>query len=337
MKKVSVVILNWNGELLLREFLPSVVANTNQELADIIVADNGSSDNSITILESEFPEVGIIKLEENLGFAEGYNRALKHINTEYSILLNSDVAVTPHWIEPLIGYMDNHPQTAACQPKIRSFRHPEYFEHAGACGGYIDHLGYPFCRGRLFHHLEKDNKQHDSITPIFWATGACLFVRTKTFYEVGGLDATFFAHMEEIDLCWRLKSRGYELVCIPQSTVFHLGAATLSNESPHKTYLNFRNNLFMLYKNLPERDLHRVMTTRLILDSAAFFSTLLSGKTENAKAIFKAVRSFYQNKSLYTEKRKENLALSKCTQFSEMYSGSIIFDFFVKRKKQITL
>ncbi len=335
MKKVSVVILNWNGELLLREFLPSVIANTNKDLVDVVVADNGSSDNSIYILESEFPEVGIIKLGQNYGFAEGYNCALKHIKTEYSVLLNSDVAVTPNWIEPLLEYMEANPQTAACQPKIRSYRHPDFFEHAGACGGFIDHFGYPFCRGRLFHHLEKDHHQYDTVIPIFWATGACLFVRTQTYYEVGGLDSTFFAHMEEIDLCWRLKSRGYQLVCIPQSTVYHLGAATLSQENPHKTFLNFRNNLFMLYKNLPEKDLHRILTIRLLLDTAAFFTTLLSGKIENAKAIFKAVRSFYQNRILYTDKRKENLALSKCSVFAEMYNGSIVFDLFFKRKKQI--
>lgn len=336
MKKVSVVILNWNGASLLREFLPSVIANTDSNLADVIVADNGSTDNSIAVLESEFPQVGIIRLNENLGFAEGYNQALKGIQTEYSILLNSDVQVTPNWIEPIVTYMDAHPQAAACQPKIRSYRNPEYFEHAGACGGFIDRLGYPFCRGRLFQILEKDTRQYDSIIPIFWATGACLFIRTKLFYEVGGLDGDFFAHMEEIDLCWRLKSRGYELYCIPQSTVFHLGAATLSTESPRKTYLNFRNNLLMLYKNLPQKELNRTLLIRFFLDMSALLVTLASGKTGNAGAIWKAVTSFYRDKEQFATKRKENQILSLRSSFPEMYTGSIVYDLYIKKKRNIS-
>jgi Predicted glycosyltransferases len=337
MKKVSVVILNWNGAALLREFLPSVIAHTNSELADVIVADNGSTDDSIDVLKAEFPEVGIIQMVQNLGFAEGYNQALREVKTEYSVLLNSDVQVTPGWIEPVVSFMDAHPQTAACQPKVRSYRNPEYFEHAGACGGFIDHLGYPFCRGRLFHILEKDNQQHDTIVPIFWATGACLFIRTKLFYEVGGLDGDFFAHMEEIDLCWRLKSRGYDLYCIPQSTVFHLGAATLSTESPRKTYLNFRNNLLMLYKNLPAKELNKVLFIRFFLDSLAFFVTLIGGKTGNAIAIWKAVTSFYKDKKQFAAKRNENLKLAVRTSFPEIYTGSIVCDFYIKKKPTISL
>lgn len=337
MKKLSVVILNWNGASLLREFLPSVIANTDSKLADIVVADNGSTDDSILVLEAEFPQVRIIRLDQNWGFAEGYNKALKEIQTEYSVLLNSDVKVSPNWIEPVIDFMDTHPQAAACQPKIRAYRNPEYFEHAGACGGFIDFLGYPFCRGRLFNHLEKDNQQYDTTIPIFWATGACLFIRTKLFYEVGGLDGDFFAHMEEIDLCWRLKARGFDIYCIPQSTVFHLGAATLSTESPRKTYLNFRNNLLMLYKNLPSRDLNKVLFLRLLLDALAFIVTLLSGKTGNALAIYKAVSSFYRDKKLFTGKRIENQKFAINSSFPEMHTESIVCDFYIKKKRKILL
>lgn len=337
MKKVSVVILNWNGTALLREFLPSVISHTDSELADIIVADNGSTDASISVLTAEFPQVKIIRLYQNWGFAEGYNKAFKEIDTEYSVLLNSDVQVSPNWIEPVVAFMDAHPQTAACQPKIRSFRNPDYFEHAGACGGFIDYLGYPFCRGRLFNLLEKDTQQYDTIIPIFWATGACLFIRTNLFYKVGGLDGDFFAHMEEIDLCWRLKARGYDIYCIPQSTVFHLGAATLSKESPRKTFLNFRNNLLMLYKNLPSDKLYKTLFIRFFLDALAFLATLCTGKISNALAIVRAVSSFYRDKKSYKAKRNENQKLAVCSSFSEMYLESIVCNFYIKRKRKVSL
>ena len=335
MKKVAVVILNWNGEKLLKEFLPSVIAHTSAELADIVVADNGSTDQSISLLHSDFPAIKTIILGQNYGFAEGYNLALKQIESEYVVLLNNDVLVTENWLETMTDYLDQHLQTAACQPKIRSYRHTEYFEHAGASGGFIDVLGYPFCRGRLIHHVEKDDRQYENTVSIFWATGACLCIRLTEYRKVGGLDDSFFAHMEEIDLCWRLKSREKNIVCIPQSVVFHLGAATLSNENPHKTYLNFRNNLLMLYKNLPKGKLWGILTVRLMLDILALFTMLLKGQFRNAVGVARAIVDFYQHKNRYSAKRTENLLHSTQTDFEEMYHGSIIFDFFVLRKRKI--
>ena len=226
MKKVSVVILNWNGLEMLQRFLPKVVEYSQGEDVEVCVADNASTDASCAWVEKNYPDVRLVALDQNYGFAEGYNRALQQVEAEYVVLLNSDVEVTPHWLEPLLAYMDAHPEVAACQPKIRSERHKEYFEYAGAAGGFIDKYGYPFCRGRIFDVVERDESQYDTIQSIFWATGAALFIRLKDYQEAGGLDARFFAHMEEIDLCWRLRSRGRQLVCIPQSVVYHVGAAT---------------------------------------------------------------------------------------------------------------
>ena len=248
MDKIAVVILNWNGCEMLRSFLPSVVRYSKTEGAKIYVADNGSTDASVDMLRQEFPDVHLIILKENLGFAEGYNLALQQVSAEYVMLLNSDVEVTEHWLVPLVSYMDAHPEVAACQPKIRSWRQKELFEYAGAAGGFIDRYGYPFCRGRIMSAVEKDNGQYDTVVPVFWATGAALFIRRKDYLDAGGLDGRFFAHMEEIDLCWRLRARGRMLVCVPQSTVYHVGGATLKKENPHKTFLNFRNNLVTLGK-----------------------------------------------------------------------------------------
>lgn len=263
MKKVAIVILNWNGRKLMEEFLPSVVSNS-PEWAEVIVADNGSTDDSIEMLKAKFPTVSIICLDRNYGFAEGYNQALKRLDHEYCVLLNSDVEVTPNWLDAPIATLDSDPSIACVQPKIRAQRNKEYFEYAGAAGGYIDKYGYPFCRGRILHIVEKDEGQYDTPADILWATGACLFVRTATYKEVGGLDAGFFAHQEEVDMCWRLRSRGYRLVCVPQSIVYHVGGATLNAESPRKTFLNFRNSLLMLYKNSREADLKHVMRIRFL-------------------------------------------------------------------------
>lgn len=337
MPRVSVVILNWNGEKLLKEFLPSVVSHTSPQLAEIVVADNGSTDQSVELLQKQFPTVKIIALDQNYGFAEGYNRAFDQIDTEYAVLLNSDVEVTENWLEPLVEYLDSHPQTVACQPKIRSYRRKEYFEHAGACGGYLDRFGYPFCRGRLMFHVEKDLGQYDTIASIFWASGACLFLRLNDYKKVGGLDGTFFAHMEEIDLCWRFKSRGKEIVCIPQSTVYHLGAATLAVESPHKTYLNFRNNLFMLFKNLRRGRLWGILVIRIILDILAMGSMLAKGQFANAWAVARAIKDFHLHKHRYHNQKAENRIHAIRLQFPEIYRGLIIFDFFVLRKKSIKI
>ena len=262
MDKIAVVILNWNGCDMLRSFLPSVVRFSEVDGAVVYVADNGSTDAPVAMLRREFPSVHLILLEENHGFADGYNLALKQVEAEYVVLLNSDVEVTEHWLVPLAEYMDAYPETAACQPKIRSWRNKGQFEYAGAAGGFIDRYGYPFCRGRIMGVVEEDKGQYDTVIPIFWATGAALFIRLADYREAGGLDGRFFAHMEEIDLCWRLRARGRQLACIPQSVVFHVGGATLKKENPRKTFLNFRNNLVMLYKNLPQEDLASVMRVR---------------------------------------------------------------------------
>ena len=265
MDKVAIVILSWNGSQMLRSFLPSVLKYTEEEAA-VYVADNGSEDNTLEVLATSFPSVKVIPLDKNYGFAEGYNRALQEVKADYVVLLNSDVEVKDRWLTPLVAFMDAHPEVAACQPKIKSWREPKNFEYAGAAGGFVDCYGYPFCRGRIFNSVEEDHGQYDTPMKVFWATGACLFIRLQDYREVGGLDARFFAHMEEIDLCWRLNARGREVWCIPESTVYHVGAATLKRENPHKTFLNFRNNLLMLYKNLPDNELHRVMHWRTFLD-----------------------------------------------------------------------
>ena len=255
MNKISVVILNWNGCEMLRSFLPSVLRHSEAEGVEVCVADNGSTDQSVEMLRHEFPSVRQILLDENHGFADGYNFALQQVEAEYVVLLNSDVEVTEHWLQPMADYLDTHPEVAACQPKILSWRQKDLFEYAGASGGFIDRYGYPFCRGRVMGVVEADKGQYDTVFPVFWATGAALFIRLADYREAGGLDGRFFAHMEEIDLCWRLRARGRGIVCIPQSTGYHVGGATLKKENPHKTFLNFRNNLVMLYKNLPDEEL----------------------------------------------------------------------------------
>ena len=254
---VSIVILNWNGEKFLKKFLPILINNTKTDDIEIVVADNGSTDNSIELLKSTFTQVRTIILDKNYGFAGGYNKELTQIDSEYFVLLNSDIEVTEHWLDNLLNYMVLHKEVAACQPKILSQVNRSYFEHAGASGGFIDKYGFPFCRGRIFGKVEQDTGQYDNTIDVFWATGACLMIRSEVFKKVGGLDDEFFAHMEEIDLCWRLKNRAYRIVCVPESTVYHVGGGTLHTEHPYKTYLNFRNNLLMLYKNLPHNSLTR--------------------------------------------------------------------------------
>lgn len=329
MKKVSVVILNWNGAEMLRRFLPGVIRFSAQEGVEVCVADNASTDASREVLRKEFPEVRLIELEENYGFAEGYNRALQQVEAEYVVLLNSDVEVTPHWLEPMMAYMDAHPEVAACQPKIRSERNKEYFEYAGASGGYLDVFGYPFCRGRIFDVVEEDKGQYDTVAPIFWASGAALFIRLKDYREAGGLDGRFFAHMEEIDLCWRLGSRGRELVCVPQSVVYHVGAATLKKESPRKTFLNFRNNLLMLYKNLPEAELNRVLCIRGFLDYAAMSVFFLKGEKENAKAVLQARKEFKQLRPSFEASREDNLKHAVTDKVQGKCFFSILWEYHV--------
>ena len=336
MKKVSVVILNWNGVGMLQRFLPGVIKYSEGEGVEVCVADNGSTDESVSWLQAYCPDVRLIVLDKNYGFADGYNKALEQVEAEYVVLLNSDVEVTPHWLDPLMEYMDAHPEVAACQPKIRSERNKEYFEYAGAAGGYIDKYGYPFCRGRIFDVVEKDKGQYDAIQPIFWATGAALFIRLKDYQEAGGLDARFFAHMEEIDLCWRLRSRGRQLVCIPQSVVFHVGAATLKKENPRKTFLNFRNNLLMLYKNLPAKELKKVLFVRGLLDWVAAFVFLLKGEKEAANAVVKAREEFKRIRPDFEALREENMAKATGEVIPERMNYSILWKFHAGRKKEFS-
>ncbi|MCB9071743.1 MAG: glycosyltransferase family 2 protein [Prevotellaceae bacterium] len=327
---VAVVILNYNGEKLLEELLPKVIAYSPE--AEVIVADNASTDGSVALMETTFRDTRLIKLPRNFGFAGGYNEALSKVKADYYVLLNSDVEVTENWLAPLISYMDAHPRTAACQPKIKSYYQRTHFEYAGACGGYIDKFGYPFCRGRILDTLEPDEGQYDTITDIFWATGACLFIRSEKYHKVGGLDERFFAHMEEIDLCWRLKARGNAIVCIPQSTVYHMGAQTLNKEHPRKTYLNFRNNWLMLYKNVPKH-LGRILLVRLFLDWAALAHLLIQGKFSNAFAIIRAELSFMSKYHQFHYDRKNNLHLTKTAKPKGLFHGLILWSYYAKKEK----
>lgn len=328
--KVAVVILNWNGKKFLEQFLPAVIEHTGND-ADIIIADNASSDNSLKYLREKHPHIRIIQHHTNKGFAQGYNEALKQVKAEYFILLNSDIEVSPNWINPVIHYMDAHPEVGACQPKIRSYHEPAKFEYAGAAGGFIDKFGYPFCRGRIFMHLEEDKGQFDDSCEIFWATGACMFVRAKLFNQCGGFDEDFFAHMEEIDFCWRLKLQGHKIMYIPHSTVFHVGGGTLPKQSSHKTYLNMRNNILMLYKNLPRHQLLPVLAARWILDGVAAFKFLISSGFGDFWAVLRAHIYIYQHLQLYTRKRRQLKHLHKPSQ---MYGGLIVVDHFLKGKKR---
>lgn len=321
---------------MLRQFLPSVVAHSKGEGIEVCVADNASTDNSLEVMRQEFPDVRLILLDKNYGFAEGYNRALAEIDAEYCLLLNSDVEVTDGWLAPMLDYMDVHPEVAACQPKIRSWHRREEFEHAGACGGFMDKYGYPFCRGRMMSTVEVDEGQYDTTIPIFWATGAALLVRTADYREAGGLDSRFFAHMEEIDLCWRLRSRGRGIVCIPQSEVYHVGGATLNKENPRKTYLNFRNNLLMLYKNLPEEELSSVMRIRCCLDMVAALQYLLKGEWGNVRAVFRARKDYRAMRPSYQSVRAENLSQTIQPTQPERFPWSLLWRYYVKGVKRFS-
>ncbi len=330
--KLAIVILNWNGAAMLRRFLPSVVASLEPD-CEVIVADNGSTDDSLALLEQAFPTVRRIALPENYGFAEGYNRALAQVEAQYFLLLNSDVRVEVGWLRPLLNYMDTHPECAACQPKLLSERDPSMFEYAGACGGYIDWYGYPFCRGRVFSTVERDAHQYDTIVRILWATGAALLIRRADWEAVGGLDGRFFAHMEEIDLCWRLRTRGRDVVCVPQSCAFHVGGGTLAQGNPHKTFLNFRNNLLLLYKNLPARQLRRVLVVRFFLDYLAAIKFLMGGSLGEATAVWRARREFHRIRHQFRPEREANLRLATTQAIPEIMSGSLLVAYYLKGRK----
>ena len=330
--KVAVVILNYNGKRFLEQFLPNVIANCDSTWTEIVVADNASTDDSVAFMKANYPCIRLIENGSNGGFATGYNLALRQIEAEYYVLLNSDIEVAPHWIEPVIEMMDADPQIAACQPKILSYHQREKFEYAGASGGFIDKYGYPFCRGRVFQILEDDEHQYDCPMEVFWATGACMFVRAELYHKVEGLDDSFFAHMEEIDLCWRLKNAGYKVYCCPQSWVYHIGGGTLPKNSPRKTYLNFRNNLSLLVKNLPKRRVRRTILYRILLDWVAAFKFLFEGCPKDFRMVFKAHWDFYKRLKDLREKRKAG----EQKPVSCIYQRNIVFDHILKGKKKFS-
>jgi len=329
--RIAVVILNWNGRKYLEQFLPPLIEYSSGEV-DIIVADNASKDDSISFLETNFPSVRIIRNTTNEGFARGYNLALKQVEADYYILLNSDIEVTPDWIRPIIDMMEKDPSIAACQPKILSYTDRSKFEYAGAAGGFIDKYGYPFCRGRLFQTLEDDLGQYDDVIEIFWATGACMFVRAAIFHQAGGLDEDFFAHMEEIDLCWRLKNLGYKIMYCPKSVVFHIGGGTLPKISWRKTYYNFRNNFYLLYKNLPDDLVRDVFFKRLFLDGLAALKFLFTAGFKDFWAIYKAHESFYSTLGKTKAKRK----LLPHAPLHKVYRKNIVFEYFLRKKKKFS-
>lgn len=307
--RAAVIILNWNGSALLREFLPPLIANTDPALGRIIVADNGSTDDSMKVMADEFPQIEVLRFGENYGFAEGYNRAVKHYAKKYpyTVLFNSDATAFDNWLAPLVEFMDSHPAYGACQPKLLAYKDRGSFEYAGACGGYIDRNGYPYCRGRIFSTLEKDHGQYDTTADVFWATGACLMVRSDIYLRCGGLDAGFFAHMEEIDLCWRMQLEGHKLAVVPQSRVYHLGGGSLDAKNPRKTYLNFRNNLLMLHKNLPDSSRRATLFRRRLLDTIAWAKYVATFDFANAGAILRAHRDFRRMAREYTSHPDKDL------------------------------
>ena len=400
--KLAIVILNWNGAEMMRRYLPSVIRHSQMEGVEVIVADNASTDNSLEMLAQEFPDVPTVVLDQNYGFAGGYNKALKQIEADYFLLLNSDVEIRqPRWVEPMLAYMDAHTDVAACQPKllklfdsseetvpsssggsyspsfggfpspvnggrlgsleealnvapaptkgcksptcnggreggVKTIDRGEAFEYAGAAGGFLDRYGYPFCRGRVFDTIETDRHQYDELCDLHWATGAALMVRAADFWAVGGLDEHFFAHMEEIDICWRLRLRGKRIVCISQSEAYHLGGATLHQGNPRKTFLNFRNNLLMLYKNLPEKDLKQVMRRRSLLDWIAALQFLLKLDRQNFLAIRKAKREFKKLKPAFALKRQEVQQNRVGTTDSDRCAFSLLWQYFFRRRKHFS-
>ena len=330
MKRTAVVILNWNGRQHLEQFLPSVVAHTPQQVR-IIVADNGSTDDSVAFLAQHYPAIEIIRLERNYGFAEGYNRALEQVDAELFILLNSDVEVTAGWVEPLVATLTNNRSVAAVAPKLRSYGNRDHFEYAGAAGGYIDVLGYPFCRGRILSTIEQDKGQYDTAQEVFWASGAAFCCRSNVFRMLGGFDADFFAHMEEIDLCWRMQLQGYKIMVEPHSTVYHLGGGTMPNESPRKLYLNYRNNLSMLFKCAPTWQRILVAVARPVADMLSALIYLLRGDKALAKATVEAYRDFFALHGVLNKKRKAVRSACKA-ESDRIYRGSIVMRYAVGKR-----
>ena len=333
-KEVAVLVLNWNGRTLLQQFLPSWLAHI-PDYADLIIVDNGSTDDSVSFLQEHYRDVHLLAFEENLGFAGGYNRAIEELDYQTVILLNSDVELTSGWLDQPMQLLNTSPEIAAVQPTLRAQRSPKDFEYAGAAGGFIDRLGYPFCRGRIFDTIEEDRGQYTDSVDLFWASGACLIIRRAVYREVGGLDTLFFAHQEEIDLCWRLNARGWRIVSAPQSIVYHVGGASLSADSPRKVFLNFRNNLLMIYKNLPAPTLHRVLFARMILDLVAMLVYLLRLRPGQAASVLKGWRCFLIKRQRYESTRQENLKKTVRPISPELMKPySLLFQYYFKGRKR---
>ncbi len=338
MCKLAVVILNWNGAEMMRKYLPSVVRCSEKDGVEVVVADNASTDNSVAMLRSEFPLIRVIELDQNYGFAEGYNKSLKQIDAEYYLLLNSDVEIRQDgWLNPMLAYMDSHADVAACQPKLLKLKDYKdgvsQFEYAGAAGGFIDKYGYPYCRGRVFQTVENDNGQYDNIEDVMWVTGAAMMVRADVYWKAGGLDSKFFAHMEEIDLCWRMRIMGYRLVCIPESSAFHLGGATLNHGNARKTFLNFRNNMLMLYKNLPDAELQHVLRVRHLLDLMAALQFLLKGDLPNARAVVRANKEFNRMKTSYKSVRENIQSQRNSKSQPDHTSVFLLWQYYAKGRR----
>lgn len=327
--KTAVVILCWNGKKLLETFLPSLL-QFQMPGTEIILADNASTDDSIAFVQANFPSVRIISLQKNFGFAEGYNQAIQQIDAEFIVLLNQDVAVTANWLAPLQAMMESDPQIGAVQPRIRAHLNRSYFEYAGAAGGWIDQYGYTFCRGRVFEHLEEDHNQYNQPAEIFWASGACMLVRKKVFEQAGGFDGDFFAHMEEIDFCWRLRNAGYKIMYCPDSVVYHLGGGSLPHGNPFKTFLNYRNNLVMMDKNLQERKINTLII-RMLLDQLAALRFLLSFCFRDFIAVEKAHWYFLTHREAI--RRKKTTTTRSFLSMKGVYKGSIVWDYFIRKKK----
>ena len=337
MLKTAIVILNWNGIDFLKKFLPTVIRYSSDSETGIYVADNGSTDGSVEYLVANYTGIKVIELGANHGFAGGYNLAFEKIDATYYLLLNSDIEVTEGWLSPLVHNMDSNPDVASCQPKIKSFTNRDHFEHAGAAGCFIDKYGYPFCRGRIFYNIEHDTGQYDTRTDVFWSSGACMIVRSEAWKKAGGFDPSFFAHMEEIDLCWRFSKLGYRISYIPESVIYHVGGGSLPYTSPYKTYLNFRNSLFLLYKNLPEDHLGKIMFIRMLLDGVAALMFLLKGDGKNFMSVLKAHMDYYRNKTALRLKRKIVSELELIRAPGKVLNKSIVFEFYIRGRKTFDL
>jgi len=333
MHKTAIVILNWNGLGFLKMFLGIVIKYSIDNETSVFVADNGSTDGSPEWIAENFSEVKIIRLDKNHGFAGGYNLALNQIDARYFVLLNSDIEVTQDWLRPLVRFMDNNPDVASCQPKVLSYSQKDHFEHAGAAGCFIDKFGYPFCRGRVINKVEKDTGQYDNQINIFWSSGACMIVKSEAWKKCGGFDDDFFAHMEEIDLCWRFHKAGYRVCFLPDSVIYHIGGGTLSYSSPFKTYLNFRNSLFLLYKNLPDNKLNSVLFIRRIMDGLAAAYFLFQGSFSSVASVWRAHMDYYKSIDKLREKRKVVKKLEINNAYETVLNKSIVFEFYVKGHK----